>query len=254
VSATTLLQAEALVGRRIRVHWVKEKAWYPALVDDYDATKAKGKHHVRYDDVDQWGKLNLTKMVFEVTTRDKRPFEFLDDDGEPPARLLKPSASQSTAGADIVALGKKPPPGQAVSVRRSTFLRHLCSRQRRWKAVGFMRDTESQRNGNSWLRSVEFVGGVEFCGQAAAAAAASDTVEKPKKPVGGKAKAAAKGKSGVTEKAAPKAAEKAAPKAAEKAAPKAASLKRSASAARLTDERPATADPDRGAALAQVRE
>lgn len=67
-------------------------------------------------------------------------------------------------------------------------------------------------------------------------------MEKPKKATGGKAKAKAKGKPVVAEKAAPKAAEKAA------------SLKRSASAARLADERTTTADPERGAALAQVRE
>lgn len=71
-------------------------------------------------------------------------------------------------------------------------------------------------------------------------------MEKPKKAVGGKAKAKAKVKPGV--------AEKAVPKAAEKAAEKAASLKRSASAARLVDERMATAEVERGAALAQVSE
>jgi len=153
VSATTWLQAEALIGRRIRVHWVKDKAWYPALVDDYDATKAQGKHHVRYDDVDQWGKLNLTKMVFEVSVRDKRPFEFLDDDGEPPARLLKPSASQSTAGADIVALGKKPPPGQAVSVRRSIFLRHLFSRSKCAQGCRIHAGERIASELNVWLRN-----------------------------------------------------------------------------------------------------
>jgi hypothetical protein len=100
-----------LIGKRIRVHWVKVKKWYEASVDAFDLNKGGGKHHIVYVDAeDEWGKLNTSKMIFEVTAKDKRPFEFLDDDdGDVPTiPLPNPSASQSAAGVEAVALGKKP--------------------------------------------------------------------------------------------------------------------------------------------------
>ena len=44
------VSGEALVGRRIEIHWPLDEAWYEALVSAYDdATK---RHEVRYVDDD----------------------------------------------------------------------------------------------------------------------------------------------------------------------------------------------------------
>ena len=42
----------SLVGRRVRVYWPEDDAFYPGTVTKYDARGA-GKHHVRYDDGDE---------------------------------------------------------------------------------------------------------------------------------------------------------------------------------------------------------
>ena len=61
------VSGEALVGRRIEIHWPLDEAWYEALVSAYDdATK---RHEVRYVDDDVVEALDLQKEEWRLHGR-----------------------------------------------------------------------------------------------------------------------------------------------------------------------------------------